>query len=803
MAATSGSGIRRSSCTLASRTEEGAELVVGEAGVALASLDYGAVGAAARRIQLPYGEDVALSVQVVSFACGGFTVAWCTHDVLVDGKSLSFLDSARSELARSGTGTLAVGSQPSHDRSVFRPRAPPTYSAALDEAFTPLDAKRQINALTANQSFVERLYYIEASDIERLRRPASRELDGPRATRVQAVSAYLWKALAGVVGTADPCCRMGWRVKGCTRIADPERRAAMRSYVGNFMTYMVEEASVEEVLRMPLPDVAAMAREAIAAPAPYEEHFQELVDWVEDHKPRRYVETAILGLGSPILSVTTLSSFRTDTYFGFGHAAIAVPMATATARLCSGYVQVFSCPRDDGTWFVNVLVWPQLAAALKADEPRVLDQARDGGASDSSIKPHVLAVSNLDLVPLTVQGSLFVIYPKPPTADFDAVVPAFEAGLPSLLNHFFPFAGRIVTDRISGLRPEISRLRPWLRHCACLRKIQLPFGEDMALSVQAMSFACGGFTVAWSTNHVLVDASAMSLLVGAWSELMRSGALAAGSQPNHDRSIFRPRAPPSYGAALDETFTPLDARRQVNALTTEQSFVQRMYYIEASDIARLQEMASRDDGTRTTCVQAVSAYLWKVLARVVGTADTGCRMGWWVNGRQRLTAPALCSAMRNYVGNVVTFVAREASVTEVVGMPLPDVAPMVRKAITAPAYDEHFQELVDWVEDHKTERYVETPSLGLGSPTVASPTDTNFGFGRAVLVMATSTLTERLCSGFVQTVASPRADGSWFANAVVWPRLAAALESDEPRVFKPVTAEYLGLLAPQVRHSRL
>jgi hypothetical protein len=350
---------------------QGAELVVGEAGVVLASLDYGAVGAALRRFRLPYGEDLALSVQVVSFACGGFTVAWCTHHVLVDGKSLSFLVSAWSELARSG-GTLAAGSQPNHDRSVFRPRAPPSYAAALDEMFTPLDGKHQINVLTANQSFVERLYCIDASDMERLRSAASRDGD-PRATRVQAVSAYLWKALAGVVaGTAEARCRMGWWVDGRRRIADPERRAAMRNYLGNFVTYAIGESRVAEVLRMPLPDVAATVREAIMAPAPYEERFQEVVDWVEEHKTRAYVVTAILGLGNPILSVTALSSFGTDTDFGFGHAAMAVPAASAAARLCSGYIKVFSRPGDEGTWFVSALVWPQLAAALEADEPRVL-----------------------------------------------------------------------------------------------------------------------------------------------------------------------------------------------------------------------------------------------------------------------------------------------------------------------------------------------------------------------------------------------------------------------------------------------
>ncbi|RLN24604.1 omega-hydroxypalmitate O-feruloyl transferase-like [Panicum miliaceum] len=441
-------------------------------------------------------------------------------------------------------------------------------------------------------------------------------------------------------------------------------------------------------------------------------------------------------------------------------------------------------------------------------------------ASDSSIKPHVLAVSNLDLIPLTIQTSMFCIYPRPPTGDFNAVVETFEAGLPSFLNHFFPFAGRIATNPGSGL-PEF--------HCnnqgaelvvgeaavalasldygtmtASVRRVQQPYGQDMALSVQLVSFACGGFAVAWCTNHVLVDGSALSMLVSAWSELARSGTLSAASRPNHDRSVFRPRAAPAYSASLNKAFTPLDAERQVNVLTAEQSSVERLYYIEASDVARLREAASRGGGgERATRFRAVSAYLWKALAGVVGAADARCRMQWWVDGRRRLTEPPeLRAAMRSYVGNVTTSVIREAGVDDVRRMALPDVAAMVGEATAAPAYDEHFQELVDWVEEHKADRYVETASLGLGSPTLSVtaftsfPVDTDFGLGHAAMAMPTASPTARLCSGYVQITARPDGDGSWIASAFVWPRLAAALESDEPCVFKPVTAEYLGLLAP-------
>nr|CAB3472734.1 unnamed protein product [Digitaria exilis] len=145
-------------------------------------------------------------------------------------------------------------------------------------------------------------------------------------------------------------------------------------------------------------------------------------------------------------------------------------------------------------------------------------------ASDTSIDPHVLRLSNLDLLMQNIRASTFCIYPKPSTGvvgfDFDAVVHAFESGLPSFLSHFFPFAGRIATNPSSGM-PEV--------HCAnqgaelvaghadvalasldygalaaAVRSVHLTYGDDVALSVQVVSFACCGFTVAWCTHHTCI-----------------------------------------------------------------------------------------------------------------------------------------------------------------------------------------------------------------------------------------------------------------------------------------------------------
>ena len=72
------------------------------------------------------------------------------------------------------------------------------------------------------------------------------------------------------------------------------------------------------------------------------------------------------------------------------------------------------------------------------------------------------------------------------------------------------------------------------------------------------------------------------------------------------------------------------------------------------------------------------------------------------------------------------------------------------------------------------------------------PMDTDLGFGHAEMAM-TTTRGRRLCSGFIQMAATPGGDGAWIVSASVWPKLAAALESDELRIFTRVTAEHLGL----------
>lgn len=442
-------------------------------------------------------------------------------------------------------------------------------------------------------------------------------------------------------------------------------------------------------------------------------------------------------------------------------------------------------------------------------------------ASDPSIQPHVVPLSNLDLYVGNVQVAILCLYPKLPAAgDFAAVVATFESFLPALLNEFYPFAGRIGTNPCSGL-PELLCHNQGAELVVgevgvalgsldfgladkSLKKIMLPYAEDFTFSVQLLSFACGSFSVLWATNHLVGDGHDNIKFLRMWSELARTGKIVADGdgKPSHDRSVFSPRNPPSYRASLAADLTTFDQHRLVNVLTAHDSFVDRLYYIEAGDIARLREMASTKL-QRSSRVQAVSAYLWKVLAGVVAASrvpEERCRMGWWVSARRRLRSPELASAMRNYFGNVTTYAYGDATVEEVQRKSLAEVAAMARDPVASVNYDEYIQDLVDFVEVHKGQGLMETAVVGLGSPTLSQsvfdsfPLDTDFGFGQAALAMPISDFAN-LCSAYLSISARPAGDGSWLVSAYIWPRLAAALEADDQRIFKPLTAEYLGLTA--------
>ncbi|GJN37873.1 hypothetical protein PR202_gb26870 [Eleusine coracana subsp. coracana] len=200
--------------------------------------------------------------------------------------------------------------------------------------------------------------------------------------------------------------------------------------------------------------------------------------------------------------------------------------------------------------------------------------------------------------------------------------------------------------------------------------------------------------------------------------------------------------------------------------------------------------ARRQASARHAWKRSRPTYGMKAWAGIVaGTSrDAPACMGWWVNGRPRNTAP-----MRNHFGNIAVFTVREVSVHA--RRPTQHALvrrgrAMARRRTTSTSL---IQELVDWMEDHKTgRRFIESASVGLGSPAVIITTFSSFalatdlGFSHAALALPAGSLcTARLCSGYVEMIAICEAREPRVLDrkrlGVAGRGSRAALESHEPR----------------------
>ncbi|GKV10528.1 hypothetical protein SLEP1_g21877 [Rubroshorea leprosula] len=421
--------------------------------------------------------------------------------------------------------------------------------------------------------------------------------------------------------------------------------------------------------------------------------------------------------------------------------------------------------------------------------------------------PHILTLSNLDLLSGRFPVTYIYFYKKPelPTDDFTSIVKSLKTSLASVLNLYYPFAGRIIDDpntrepkiicdNTGALIVEASANIP-------LQKFDfynldesftgklVSVNSEFPLHVQVTHYTCGGVSITFTFDHALGDASSFGKFLLSWSEIARKEAVSC--IPDHRRNL-RARCPPTHHPSLDQTFVKCTIE-EIQNVPNFNTLLKRLYYIDASSIDRLQDLACAN-GKRKTKIEAFSAYIWKIMVAALDKKHEKCNMGWLIDGRGRLGAGDKNPAS-NYIGNVLSLGIGEASVRDLKEGTLSDVAENVHEVIAKSTKEDHFLDLIDWIECHRPGLMLSRAVLGQGGPTVVLSSgrrfpvaELDFGFGSPVLGTVYSTV-ERIGVGYLNQRQSARNDGSWTISAILWPELAAALESDS--VFQPMSATHL------------
>ncbi|KAF3449233.1 hypothetical protein FNV43_RR09961 [Rhamnella rubrinervis] len=428
--------------------------------------------------------------------------------------------------------------------------------------------------------------------------------------------------------------------------------------------------------------------------------------------------------------------------------------------------------------------------------------------------PNVLALSNLDLLSGRFPVTYFYFYrnniiPLNIPNDFKPIAESLKISLATTLSYYYPFAGRIVQnpdtsepeiicDNSGALFVEANANIPlkalnFYNLDNFLRGKLVTIDPDFGLQIQLTYYTCGGISITFTFDHALGDASSFGKFLVCWSEIAQNKPISC--IPCHGRRTkLCARSPPTYHPSLDENFAKCTMEEIMN-IPTPKILLKRLYFIDESSINWLQTLACVD-GKKRTKIEAFSAYIWKTMVKAIGEKHATCKMGWLVDGRGRMYKEDE-NSMSNYIGNVLSVAFCEASMEDLKQGSVPEIANKVHKAISQVANEDHFMDLIDWIECHRPGLVLSKVVLGQDGPALVLSSsrrfpvgELDFGFGSPVLGTVGSTV-ERLGVAYMNQRPSACGDGSWTVSAILWPELASALESDS--IFQPMTVNHLRL----------
>ncbi|XAR73528.1 Alcohol O-acetyltransferase [Bertholletia excelsa] len=300
---------------------------------------------------VPKKEQGVLCVQATELRCGGLVVACAFDHRVADAYSANMFLVSWAHVAYQSD---PVSLFPSFRRSLLSPRRPGSYHPSLHHMYVPVSLippPKLVN-LQSNQ-LISRIYYIKSDQLSCLQSRASGGHMGKRRTKLEAFSALLWKMVASTEVERNRVCTMGIVVDGRMRLSDRDI-SSMSSYFGNVLSIPFGKERAGELMERPLSWVAETVHDFLQAVVT-KEHFLDLIDYVEAHRPTPVLAKIYATGGGeddgPAFVVSSGLRFPASKVdFGWGEPAFGSYHFPWGGQ--AGYVMPMPSPLGNGDWVV-------------------------------------------------------------------------------------------------------------------------------------------------------------------------------------------------------------------------------------------------------------------------------------------------------------------------------------------------------------------------------------------------------------------------------------------------------------------
>ncbi|CAH2080579.1 unnamed protein product [Thlaspi arvense] len=303
---------------------------------------------------VPKKKEGVFCVQATELTCGGLVVACSFDHRVADAYSTDMFLVSWAEMAQSKQPSFV----PSFRRSLLNPRRPGSYDDSVHHLYVPISSLPPPKPHKPDaDKLISRIYYIESDQLIRLQLLASDGHKGKNKTKLEAFSALLWKMVAASVDAErDKVCKMGIVVDGRIRLSDGDcdKLKFMSAYFGNVLSIPFGEERTNELKERPLSWVADSVHEFLES-AVTKDHFLDLIDWVEAHRPEQALAKIYATGGSeeegPAFVVSSGQRFPVSKLdFGWGKPMLGSYHFPWGGE--AGYVMPMPSPLGNGDWVV-------------------------------------------------------------------------------------------------------------------------------------------------------------------------------------------------------------------------------------------------------------------------------------------------------------------------------------------------------------------------------------------------------------------------------------------------------------------